>query len=99
MAHDATIQKALQDAREGRLDAALSAVRLLVKRQPKDPDALQVLGLLLTQAGEHLLAAQATAPGAAVADTAGARHYPFRQRNSRPYGRSRRRVAARRPTL
>ena len=71
MAHDATIQKALQDAREGRLDAALSAVRLLVKRQPKDPDALQVLGLLLTQAGEpaqalhHLGRAVTMAPNVA----------------------------------
>ena len=71
MAHDATIQKALQDAREGRLDAALAAVRLLVKRQPKDADALQILGLLLTQAGEqaqalhHLGRAVAMAPSVA----------------------------------
>ena len=46
------LQRALQDARDGRLPAALASVRLLVQRKPGDAEALQVLGLLLVQAGQ-----------------------------------------------
>jgi len=46
------LQRALQDARDGRLTAALAAVRLMVQRKPADAEALQVLGLLLVQAGQ-----------------------------------------------
>lgn len=46
------LQRALQDARDGKLPAALAAVRLMVQRKPGDAEALQVLGLLLVQAGQ-----------------------------------------------
>jgi protein O-GlcNAc transferase len=46
------LQRALQDARDGKLPAALAAMRLVVQRKPRDADALQVLGLLLVQAGQ-----------------------------------------------
>jgi protein O-GlcNAc transferase len=47
------LQRALEDARSGRLPTALAAVRLLVQRKPGDAEALQVLGLLLVQSGQH----------------------------------------------
>ncbi|MFZ9915950.1 MAG: hypothetical protein ACO3IB_11530, partial [Phycisphaerales bacterium] len=52
MTSENPIQRALRDAREGRLAEAIASVRFLAKRQPNNPDPLQVLGLLLTQAGE-----------------------------------------------
>ncbi|MFM7052105.1 MAG: tetratricopeptide repeat protein [Planctomycetota bacterium] len=52
MAAENPIQRALRDAREGRLQEAIASLRFLAKRQPNNPDPLQVLGLLLTQAGQ-----------------------------------------------
>ncbi|MBS0661117.1 MAG: tetratricopeptide repeat protein [Verrucomicrobia bacterium] len=48
---DPVLTQALQDAREGRLEAAISAVRFLCQRSPERPDAAQALGMLLLQAG------------------------------------------------
>jgi protein O-GlcNAc transferase len=48
----ATLQRALQDAQSGKLDAAIASVRSLLRIQPKNTDALQLLGLFLTQAGQ-----------------------------------------------
>lgn len=68
MASDTTLERALKDAREGKLDTALASMRLLVQRKPKDYDAAQVIGLLLMQAGHlpqalhHLGRAVAGAP-------------------------------------
>ena len=47
------LQRALEDARSGRLPTALATVRLLVQHKPGDAEALQVLGLLLVQSGQH----------------------------------------------
>jgi len=69
---DPTLERAMRDAREGRLDAALAAVRLKCRLQPKDVDALQVLALLLVQSGRrdealhHLGRAVAVAPRVAA---------------------------------
>ncbi|MSR29249.1 MAG: tetratricopeptide repeat protein [Phycisphaerales bacterium] len=52
MASDAALQKALKDAREGRLDAALASVRIMVQRDPKDWSAVQVYAMLLCDAGQ-----------------------------------------------
>lgn len=52
MATETPIQRALRDAREGRLDAAIASLRFLVQRQPGNLDAIQALALLLTQAGQ-----------------------------------------------
>ncbi len=71
MASDSTLQRALDDAQEGRIGSALASMRLLVKRKPNDFDAAQVLGMLLLQAGEvaqaihHLGRAVAAAPNVA----------------------------------
>ncbi len=68
MASDTTLERALKDAQEGRLDAALASLRILIKRKPQDLDAAQIFGLLLLQAGEiaqaihHLGRAVAAAP-------------------------------------
>ncbi|MFM1822172.1 MAG: hypothetical protein RI967_438 [Planctomycetota bacterium] len=68
MAADSTIQRAIQDAREGRLDAAIASLRFLVRRQPGNLDALQALAMLLVQSGQteqalaHLTRAAALAP-------------------------------------
>ena len=51
MSSQSTLDKAMRDAREGRLSAALASVRLLVRTQPKDWNAAQVLGFLLLQSG------------------------------------------------
>jgi len=47
------LNKALQDARSGRIDQALAAVRLRLRLQPKDLEAIQVLALLLVQSGRR----------------------------------------------
>ena len=68
MANETPIQRALRDAREGRLDAAIASLRFLVQRQPGNLDALQALALLLTQSGQgaqaihHLQRAVQAAP-------------------------------------
>jgi predicted O-linked N-acetylglucosamine transferase (SPINDLY family) len=65
---DPTLERALKDAREGRVDAALAAVRLKCRLQPKDVDAVQILSLLLVQSGRrdealhHLARAVTLAP-------------------------------------
>ena len=46
------LQRALQDAQSGRIDAAIASVRTLLRIQPKNADALQMLGLFLTQVGQ-----------------------------------------------
>ena len=53
MSSQQTLQRALQDAQSGRLDAAIAAVRTVVRVQPRNADALQMLGLFLSQAGQH----------------------------------------------
>jgi len=72
MSTELAIQRALDDARSGRLPQALAAVRSLAQRKPKDMNVAQVLGLLLAQSGEyeqarhHLaraVAAEPRAPG------------------------------------
>jgi predicted O-linked N-acetylglucosamine transferase (SPINDLY family) len=68
MAASEALQRAIQDAQAGRLEAALSSVRMLAKRRPDDLEAIAVLGLLLMQAGQldqaihHLSRAVALAP-------------------------------------
>ena len=68
MAASEALQRAIQDAQAGRLDAALASVRMLAKRRPDDLEAIAVLGLLLMQAGQldqaihHLSRAVALAP-------------------------------------
>lgn len=47
-----TLQRALQDAQAGKLDAAIASVRALLRLQPKNTDAMQMLGLFLTQCGQ-----------------------------------------------
>lgn len=70
MSTELAIQRALEDARQGRLPQALAAVRSLVQRKPKDMHVAQVLGLLLAQSGEleqarhHLSRAVALEPRA-----------------------------------
>jgi len=69
MASDASLQRAMDDARSGRIDSALATVRMLVRRRPDDQDAIALLGLLLTQSGQldqaihHLSRAVSLAPG------------------------------------
>jgi predicted O-linked N-acetylglucosamine transferase (SPINDLY family) len=66
------LEQAIRDAREGRLDAALATVRMRVRLQPKDVDAMQVLALLLVRAGRrdesihHLQRAAQLAPKVAA---------------------------------
>ena len=68
MSREITLEKALKDANDGKLDAALASLRLLIKRKPNDLDAVQIFGMLLMQAGEmaqaihHLGRAVAAAP-------------------------------------
>ena len=67
MASETPIQRAIRDAREGRLDAAIASLRFLVQRQPGNLDALQALGLLLTQAGQTAQAAHQLSRAVAAA--------------------------------
>ncbi len=52
MASNKAMQKALQDAAEGRIDAALASMRLQVKLNPKDLECGAVLGMLLVSGGQ-----------------------------------------------
>ncbi len=52
MASVAALEKALKDAREGRLPNAIAAVRTMVQCNPKDLEAAQVLASLLADAGQ-----------------------------------------------
>ena len=47
-----TLQRALHDAQSGKLDAAIASVRTLLRVQPKNTDAMQMLGLFLSQQGQ-----------------------------------------------
>ena len=67
MASETPIQRAIRDAREGRLDAAIASLRFLVQRQPGNLDAMQALGLLLTQAGQAAQAAHQLSRAVAAA--------------------------------
>jgi tetratricopeptide (TPR) repeat protein len=73
MAGNKATQKALQDAAEGRIDAALAAMRLQVKLNPKDLECTAVLGALLVGAGQleqailHLSRGVTHHPNAAMA--------------------------------
>ena len=51
-----TLQRALHDAQSGKLDTAIASLRTLLRGQPKNTDAMQLLGLLLTQCGQTELA-------------------------------------------
>ena len=50
--NNTTLQRALQDAQSGKLDTAIASLRALLRGQPKNTDAMQLLGLLLTQCGQ-----------------------------------------------
>ena len=52
MSAETPIARALREAREGKLEAAIASLRFLVQRQPSNLDALQALALLLTQSGQ-----------------------------------------------
>jgi len=52
MAKSTSLARALEDAQAGRLEAALAAVRLHMRRYPQDGEAIAILGLLLVQSGE-----------------------------------------------
>ena len=68
MSSETTLERAIKDANDGKLNAALASVRFLIKRKPQDLDAVQIFGMLLVRAGEmqqaiyHLGKAVATAP-------------------------------------
>jgi predicted O-linked N-acetylglucosamine transferase (SPINDLY family) len=68
MPSERTLERAMQDARSGRLAEAITAVRTVLRVQPRNADALQMLGLFLTQDGQqqqavtHLERAVAIAP-------------------------------------
>jgi predicted O-linked N-acetylglucosamine transferase (SPINDLY family) len=68
---DPVLQRALDDARSGRLEAAVTNVRRILQRQPSNLDAIQVLSLLLMQSGQtdqavhHLARAVQMAPRSA----------------------------------
>lgn len=47
-----TLQRALEDARSGKLDKAMASLKMLLRAQPKNTDAMQLLALLLTQCGQ-----------------------------------------------
>jgi predicted O-linked N-acetylglucosamine transferase (SPINDLY family) len=52
MSIERTLERAMHDAQSGRLDAAIASVRTVLRLQPRNADALQLLGLFLTQAGQ-----------------------------------------------
>lgn len=53
MASAAVIQRAFDDLREGRSVRAVTALRLLVQRDPRDMAAVHALGLVLVESGQH----------------------------------------------
>ncbi|MSR69047.1 MAG: tetratricopeptide repeat protein [Phycisphaerales bacterium] len=52
MASKTTLARALQDAEQGRMGAALATLRVAVNRDPKDYEAVQIFGMLLLWSGE-----------------------------------------------
>lgn len=48
MSIERTLERAMHDAQSGRLDAAVASVRTVLRLQPKNADALQLMGLFLT---------------------------------------------------
>ena len=67
---DPALQRALEDMRAGRLDAALASVKRIVRRRPQDHNAAQMLAFLLVQSGKlkaalpYLASAVAAEPAA-----------------------------------
>lgn len=53
MSIERTLERAMHDAQSGRLDAAMASVRTVLRLQPGNSDALQLLGLFLTQSGQQ----------------------------------------------
>src|SRR5262245_15621313 len=49
---DPILQRALDEARNGRLEASVANVRRVLQRQPANLEAMQVLSLLLMQNGQ-----------------------------------------------
>ncbi len=52
MASKTTLERALHDAENGRLAAAVATLRIAVNRDPKDFEAAQIFGMLLLWSGE-----------------------------------------------
>jgi predicted O-linked N-acetylglucosamine transferase (SPINDLY family) len=75
MAIETTLDRALHDASQGRLQEAIEAVRLTLRRSPTHPLAMRVMGQLYVQAGDfeqaihHLRRAVAAHPRAADAQS------------------------------
>jgi protein O-GlcNAc transferase len=69
---DPLLDRALQDAQRGEIAGAMGAVQTLLRAQPDNTDALQVLGMLLTKSGraaeavQHLARAVAADPNFAT---------------------------------
>lgn len=69
---DPVLARALDDAQRGQVQRAMESVQLLLRTQPSNADALQVLGMLLTKSGRaeqavhHLERAVAIDPGFAT---------------------------------
>ena len=53
---DVALQKAVAKHQSGELGAAARAYRAILKRQPRHPDALHLLGLTAHQTGDHVRA-------------------------------------------
>ncbi|MBU3729012.1 MAG: tetratricopeptide repeat protein [Phycisphaerales bacterium] len=53
MSIERTLERAIQDAKSGRLAAAIAAVRTVLRLQPRNADAMQILGLFLSQGGQQ----------------------------------------------
>lgn len=63
---DPVLQKALEDADAGRIEASIAAVRILSNRAPRRADALEVLAILLARAGRMQQAMHHFAKAAAL---------------------------------
>jgi protein O-GlcNAc transferase len=50
--NETPVQRALREARAGKVDAAIATLRFRIQRQPNDLDARQALALLLLQSGQ-----------------------------------------------
>ena len=50
------LQRAWHDAQSGKVDTAIASLRALLRKQPNNTDAMQLLGLCLTQCGQTELA-------------------------------------------
>jgi protein O-GlcNAc transferase len=74
MSANLLMQRALEDARIGRLPQALASIRGLAQRKPKDHHVAQVLGLLLHQSGELEQARHQFARAVAISSDAGTRN-------------------------